>query len=184
MLLGLAHFKSNSFFEAVVSFSAALNIDQSSKNIALSLFYNRSAAFFKLGRYKDAISDCTEVLKMNEIHAKALFKRGHSHFKLNEFEDCLIDCEESLKLEASEETKKLIGDVKFSLLVQKSKSSYDILGIKRSASKAEVKKAFHKLSLLFHTDKHPGATAVDKKKLERKFQEIKQAYNSIMGTFD
>lgn len=50
------------------------------------------------------------------------------------------------------------------------KDYYDILGVNKSASKAEIKKAYRKLALKYHPDKNPDKTA------EEKFKEISEAY--------
>lgn len=51
------------------------------------------------------------------------------------------------------------------------KDYYKILGIERSASKDEVKKAFHKLAHKYHPDKKDGD--------EKKFKEIGEAYSVL-----
>lgn len=119
------------------------------------------------------------MLKIGTTHVKALAKRAHSHFKLLEYEDCLIDCEEVLKLQVSDDINKLMEDAKFQIKITKTKSRFDILGVTNSATGDEIKKAFRKFSLLYHSDKNPDATAIDKRKLERKFQQIKDAYDWI-----
>lgn len=86
-----------------------------------------------------------------------------------------------MRLEPSEAIRKLISDAKFNITVSKGCNAYTILGISSEPTESEVKKAFHKLSLIYHSDKNPKATAVEKKKLERKFQEIKNAYNFAMS---
>jgi molecular chaperone DnaJ len=48
---------------------------------------------------------------------------------------------------------------------------YEVLGISRSASQDEIKKAYRKLALQYHPDKNPGDT-----KAEEKFKEIAEAY--------
>jgi curved DNA-binding protein len=51
---------------------------------------------------------------------------------------------------------------------------YEILGVPRTASDAEIKKAFRKLARQYHPD-----VAKDKKKAEDKFKEINEAYEVL-----
>ncbi len=55
---------------------------------------------------------------------------------------------------------------------------YEILGVSKSASEAEIKKAFRTLAKKYHPDKHSGDAAAQKK-----FQEISGAYD-IVGDKD
>jgi len=54
------------------------------------------------------------------------------------------------------------------------KDYYEILGVPRSASDAEVKKSFRKLAREFHPD-----VAKDKKRAEEKFKEVNEAYEVL-----
>ena len=54
------------------------------------------------------------------------------------------------------------------------KDYYESLGVPRTASEAELKKAFRKLAREFHPD-----VAKDKKKAEEKFKEINEAYEVL-----
>lgn len=54
------------------------------------------------------------------------------------------------------------------------KDFYSILGVSRSASAEELKKAYRKLAMQFHPDKNPGD-----KKAEEKFKEISEAYDTL-----
>lgn len=53
---------------------------------------------------------------------------------------------------------------------------YDILGVARTASAAEIKSAYRKQALAWHPDRHQGA---EKTEAERKFKEINEAYQIL-----
>ena len=55
------------------------------------------------------------------------------------------------------------------------KDYYKILGVSKSASQDEIKKAFRKLAVKYHPDKNPGD-----KKAEEKFKEANEA-NEVLG---
>lgn len=55
-----------------------------------------------------------------------------------------------------------------------SKDLYQILGVSKSASKDELKKAYRKLAMKYHPDRNP-----DSKEAEAKFKEAKEAYEIL-----
>lgn len=55
------------------------------------------------------------------------------------------------------------------------KDYYKVIGVSKSASQDEIKKAFRKLAVKFHPDKNPGD-----KKAEERFKEINEA-NEVLG---
>ena len=52
------------------------------------------------------------------------------------------------------------------------KDYYDLLGVSKDSSKAEIKKAYKKLALKYHPDRAPEE---NKKEYEEKFKEINEA---------
>lgn len=59
------------------------------------------------------------------------------------------------------------------------KNYYDILGVSKDATQEEIKKAFKKLSIKWHPDKHINDSEEDQKKAEDKFKEINEAYETL-----
>ena len=51
---------------------------------------------------------------------------------------------------------------------------YEVLGVNRDASDAEIKSAFRKLAKQYHPDLHPGDKAA-----EQKFKDINEAYEVL-----
>lgn len=56
----------------------------------------------------------------------------------------------------------------------KSEDFYNILGVTKSSSEEEIKKAYRKLAMKYHPDKNPGDKAA-----EEKFKEITRAYETL-----
>ena len=52
---------------------------------------------------------------------------------------------------------------------------YEVLGISKSAEKAEIKKAYRKVAMKYHPDKNP-----DNKEAEEKFKEASEAAEVLL----
>src|SRR5215831_3669594 len=51
---------------------------------------------------------------------------------------------------------------------------YDVLGVQRTASEDEIKKAYRKLARQYHPDRNPGD-----KQAETRFKEVQEAYDVL-----
>ena len=56
----------------------------------------------------------------------------------------------------------------------KERDYYEVLGVSKNTTNAELKKAYRRLALKYHPDKNPGD-----KEAERKFKEAANAYEVL-----
>lgn len=59
------------------------------------------------------------------------------------------------------------------------KDYYELLGLDKSASEAEIKKAFRKAAMKYHPDRMAKADEKEKKEAEEKFKELNEAYQVL-----
>uniref|UniRef100_A0AAG5DES2 J domain-containing protein n=1 Tax=Anopheles atroparvus TaxID=41427 RepID=A0AAG5DES2_ANOAO len=172
-------FKTGKFRPALTTYSEALEIDPQNKDINSKLYYNRALVNSKLGNLREAITDCTKALSLNDKYMKALLQRAKLYYNMENFEEAVKDYEVAIKLERSIEIKNLLKDAKLQLKKSKRKDYYKILGVTKQATEDEIKKAYRKRALVHHPDRHANATDEEKKEQERKFKELGEAYTVL-----
>ncbi|KAJ6647822.1 DnaJ like subfamily C member 7 [Pseudolycoriella hygida] len=175
-------FKAGKLRDAQSAYTEALAIDPLNKDMNSKLFYNRALVNSRLAIYTDAVKDCTSALDANPSYLKALILRAKSYNELHKYEECVKDCEAVLKIERTAEIKSLLKEAKHSLKLSKRKDYYKILGIDKSATDMDIKKAYRKRALVHHPDRHANASDEEKREQERQFKEVGEAYTILSDT--
>ncbi|XP_052898822.1 dnaJ homolog subfamily C member 7 isoform X3 [Anopheles moucheti] len=172
-------FKTGKYREALATYTAALELDPQNKDINSKLYYNRALVNSKLGNLREAITDCSSALTLNEKYMKALLQRAKLYYNMENFEEAVKDYEKALKHDRTQDVKNLLRDAKFQLKKSKRKDYYKILGVTKQATEDEIKKAYRKRALVHHPDRHANSTDEEKKEQERKFKELGEAYTVL-----
>ncbi|CAF1158159.1 unnamed protein product [Adineta steineri] len=122
---------------------------------------------------KDTIKTCTEVLDTYHVSdSEILVSRAEAHILNEDYEAALADYQRAHEHEDTQRVHDGIKRVQKLIKQSKKRDYYKILGVRRSANKAEVLRAFRKLAIKWHPDKYEGD---DKKKAEKMFIDIAAA---------
>lgn len=172
-------FKMGRWAQALNLYNEALHIDKNNKAVNAKLYFNKATVCAKLNQTKEAADACTKALELDENYVKALLRRAKCYTELGEFEDAVKDYEKLYKIDKSKENKILLQNAKLALKKSKRKDYYKILGVDKSASEDDIKKAYRKRALVHHPDRHSGAPDSERREQERRFKEVGEAYGVL-----
>uniref|UniRef100_A0A8P4GQU6 DnaJ homolog subfamily C member 3 n=1 Tax=Dicentrarchus labrax TaxID=13489 RepID=A0A8P4GQU6_DICLA len=121
-----------------------------------------------------AISVCSEVLHWNPENVNVLKDRAEAYVQEEQYEEAIKDYETAAKhSENDRQIKEGLERAQRLLKQSQRRDYYKILGVKRTAQKKEIIKAYRKLAQQWHPDNYQDAE--EKKKAEKKFIDIAQA---------
>lgn len=170
--------KNNNLQEALQSYDEALKCDPLNKTINAILYSNRALALMKLNKNQEALSDCNKSLELNDKYVKSYLRRAEIKMKLGEFDQAVNDYYKIKEIDPSQNVNNLIKTAQLEAQKAKRKDYYKILEVEKTATDAEIRKAYRKLALIWHPDKNNESD--EKKKIaEKKFKEIAEAYSVL-----
>lgn len=176
---GNEKFKTGRNQEAFDVYTEALKIDARNINVNSKLLHNRATVLFKMGKYNEAIADCTLALEKDPKYLKALQRRCKCFYELGQYKECVQDAEHIYKMDSSRENRNFLEEAKRLLKRSEVKDYYKILGITKNASTDDIKKAYRKRALVHHPDRHTNATQAQKLEQEKLFKEVGEAYGIL-----
>ncbi|GMP50454.1 hypothetical protein CsSME_00017066 [Camellia sinensis var. sinensis] len=161
---------------AVEDYKAALALDPNHLAHNFHLHLGLCKVLVKLGRGKDGVSSCTEVLDIDEELVEALVQRGEARLLIEDWGGAVADLKSAVEKSPQDtHIREALMRAERSLKLSQRKDWYKILGISKTASISEIKRAYKKLALQWHPDKNVD----NREEAETKFQEIAAAYEVL-----
>lgn len=165
---------------AVEDYKAALALDPNHLAHNIHLHLGLCKVLVQLGRGKEAVASCTEVLDIDGELVEALVQRGEAKLLVEDWEGAVADLKSAAEKSPQDMSiRELLMKAEKSLKLSQRKDWYKILGVSKTAAISEIKRAYKKLALQWHPDKNVD----NREEAEAKFREIAAAYE-VLGDED
>ncbi|XP_068235457.1 dnaJ homolog subfamily C member 3-like [Palaemon carinicauda] len=176
LMAGLSAQMNNRPKEAVDIFTQALAVETDNDEGMALLHVLRAEANAATEKppNMDIVLDCSMAIEKGCEGWKAYMLRGRYLVKLGIFDAALKDFE-TVKVKKNEKFSKIVEDTKALQKEWEDKGHYAILGLEKTAAKAEVIKSFRDLSMAFHPDRHRDKPEFLQEAFEEKYKKVVNA---------
>jgi DnaJ family protein C protein 7 len=172
---GNADFKAGRLQPAIEKYTSALDIDPSNKGMNSKLLQNRAQCKIKLKQYDDAIADCERAISLDPGYTKARKTKANALGGAERWEDAVKEWKAIQELEPEDRNiAREIRKAELELKKAQRKDYYKIVGVEKTATGDEIKKAYRKMAVKLHPDKNPGDSHA-----EEKFKDLQEAYETL-----
>jgi len=172
-------FRNQDYAKALERYTTALAVDPLNTNTNAKLYNNRGTVNYKLNNKTECIEDCTKAINLDATYIKPYLRRAKCYMDTEQYEDAVRDYEKVTKMDRSNENRQLLKEAKLELKKSQRKDYYKIIGVPKTATDDEIKKAYRKEALKHHPDRHSNETDEKKKEEERLFKEVGEAYSVL-----
>ena len=173
------YFKNNNYDQAIVEYTKLLEFDPENKNFMSIILTNRALCLKKQGKNMEALKDVDQAIQYNPNYSTAYIRRALIYEELKMFDDAKSDLSKAKELDPrNSKIDGYMNEANQKAEQARNRDYYQILGINRNATAAEIKKAYRKLALKYHPDRNSESEQT-KKVAQRKFQDVSDAYSVL-----
>lgn len=161
---------------AVEDFKGALALDANHFAHNVHLHLALCKVLVQLGRGKDAITSCDEALNIDGELIDAFVQRGEAKLLTEDWEGAVEDLKSAAQRSPQDmNIREALMRAEKALKMSQRKDWYKILGVSKTSSMFEIKRAYKKLALQWHPDKN----VENREEAEAQFREIAAAYEVL-----
>ena len=181
-------FKGSRFQEAIDRWTQCLGVDPQHRTYNAKLYLNRATAYSKLRDHEKAVADCGEALKLDDKYIKAYNRRAESLRVLGEkshLEQAIRDVQKMMEIDSEankKNHKQKLRELHTELKRAGREDLYKIMGVRKDATEAEIKKQYKKQALKWHPDRHSTKSEEEQKAAAEEFQKINRAMDVLGDT--
>jgi DnaJ family protein C protein 3 len=137
------------------------------------IYILKCSAYVKMGQADEAISTCDSALNLDDKENEGYSLKGEAYILKEQYEEAVRQYQKAVD-NGYQDARQGLENAKRLLKISLRKDYYKILEIEKTASSREIKKAYHRLALLWHPDKNK-----DSEEAEIKFKDILEAYEVL-----
>ncbi|KAF8937744.1 hypothetical protein EDD21DRAFT_377639 [Dissophora ornata] len=149
------------------------------KRLLLKVYAAACKAYTETKDQKNALKWCSSTLSLDESNVDGLVGRGMAHMLNDDFEQAVNDFSKAQELAGGQDRviHEKLAKAQRLLKQSQQKDYYKILGVSRSATPKEIKKAFRKQALQWHPDTYRGDQSPEE--VEKKMAGLNEAYEVL-----
>ena len=175
---GNSAFSQKKFKEAIAFYDDCFLLDPYNSLWKAVLLSNKASCYMGLKDTKMALDLMKHATEFDPKNAKNWYKRGKLEKDLKEWESAMTSMKQAKSIDAA---LTIDADIKFiseQLKKSENKDYYRILGVPKTATDADIRKAYKKMVRLHHPDRH-AANSEEQTKAMKIFKDVNEA-NQIL----
>ncbi|KAF1949787.1 TPR-like protein [Byssothecium circinans] len=136
-------------------------------------------AYVEMNNFKKGTAYCTEALKLNPDSLHGLIHKAQKELDADDFEDAIRTLEHAKEHhQQHQKIHELLQKAQTLLKRSKQKDYYKVLGVDRDADERQIKKAYRKLSKMYHPDK-ASSNGITPEEAQKKMATVNEAYEVL-----
>ncbi|KAF2007983.1 DnaJ-domain-containing protein [Amniculicola lignicola CBS 123094] len=151
----------------------------SPQGLYINLVEMTCETYMEMNSMKKATPYCTEALQLNPESLHGLLNQAQRQLDADDFEDCIRTLEKAKEAHPQNgKIQELLHKAHNLLKRSKQKDYYKVLGVDREADERDIKKAYRRMSKLFHPDK-ASSQGISAEEAQKKMSAINEAYEVL-----